>query len=610
MCEVEGAEVIRLVEQFFVEQGLPKAAAVLQAETGVAPASLDAGRAARLREDVAAGRWDAVLAQTATLELPEAAACALHEHVVLELAAQREREAARQVLAHSRPLQRLATRDAPRYRRLERAANAPAFDLAEHLAPGSPAQRRAELATQLADSLTTARPSRLLELLGKGLRFEAAERSASSGSSSSSSSGTTTTTSAASSTISLATTSLLGTPQQDAETHQTSSGTDTTAATAVDERLPCKLVRAVKVDADSHVECGCWAADGRVATGSADGFVELWDGAVGARDAGLAYQAREEYLVHGAGVLAAAFSADGAALATGDAAGTVCVWAVRTGRRLRELRGAHAAGVTCLAFGADATQLLSGAFDNTARAHGLRAGRTLRVYRGHTAVVNAVLPARAGTRLLTAASDGTVRTWDAHTAQCLAVLRTDALVAAAGLPAPASPPAALALCQVVATTTDNNSDDNNSSNSKNALHVIVGMRMAAACIIDIDTGRVVRVLRPPVAGAGSEPPAKARRTVAATGAAQAAAVVAEGSGSPHEFVAWAAGAGGARVHCATEDGVLHCFDARTGAHLESVSLGTRSTDGALIGIAAHPRGPGLVSWTDRGAIKFWGPSSS
>lgn len=604
MCEVEGTEVIRLVEQFFLEQGLPKAAAALQAETGVAPAALDSARAARLRADIAAGRWDAVLAQTAALELPEDAAGALHEHVVLELAAQREREAARAVLAHSRPLQRLAARDPPRYRRLERAASAPAFDLDEHLAAAAvtPAARRAQLATLVADSLAAARPARLLELLGKGLRYEAAEHHASLAPQQQQQQQQ-----SPAATVSGPVDLLGAGVQQHArrENGETPADAAATAGSAADERVPCRLVRAVKVDADSHVECACWAAGGRVATGSVDGFVELWDGAAGVRDAALAYQQREEYLVHGAGVLAAAFSADGDALATGDAAGTVCVWAVRTGRRLRELRGAHSAGVTCLAFGADATELVSGAFDNTARTHGLRAGRTLRVFRGHTAVVNSVLPAHAGARLVTAASDGTVRCWDAHTAQCLAVLRTDTLVPAATVATtPGAPPAALCLRPIPP-------GSSSSSSGNSSTVVLVGLRLAAACTVDVDTGRVVRVFAHPAAasrGSSSEPPAKARRTVAATGAAQAAAVTAEGCGRQDEFVAWAVSPGGAHVYCATEGGVLHCFDTHTGAHVETVELGTRSSDGALIGIAAHPCAPGLVSWTDRGAIKFWAAS--
>ena len=71
-------------------------------------------------------------------------------------------------------------------------------------------------------------------------------------------------------------------------------------------------------------------------------------------------------LPHGAPVHGAAFSPDGARLATGCHDNTVRLWDVATRQQVAELRG-HTDFVHAVAFSPDGTRLVSGSGDKTVR---------------------------------------------------------------------------------------------------------------------------------------------------------------------------------------------------------------------------------------------------
>ncbi|CAE7942949.1 smu1, partial [Symbiodinium sp. KB8] len=146
-----------------------------------------------------------------------------------------------------------------------------------------------------------------------------------------------------------------------------------------------------------------------LATGSVDGFIEIWDPDTLKVRLDLDYQAKDKFMMHNDAILCLAFSKDGDMLASGSRDGLIKVWKVATGACLRKLPAAHPQGITSLCFAGEGTQIISGSFDGTARMHGLRSAKMLKEYREHASYVNDVKVSMDGSKLITASSDGDVK---------------------------------------------------------------------------------------------------------------------------------------------------------------------------------------------------------
>ncbi|GAA3207170.1 WD40 repeat domain-containing serine/threonine-protein kinase [Actinocorallia longicatena] len=109
--------------------------------------------------------------------------------------------------------------------------------------------------------------------------------------------------------------------------------------------------------------------DGASAVTGKQNDVLLWDARTG-RLRGLPLRG------HGAEITAAAFSADGSLLATGDRDGAVRLWDTATGRPHGGALPGHSSTVLALAF--DGASLLSGSATSARRTHNLDTGRLLR----------------------------------------------------------------------------------------------------------------------------------------------------------------------------------------------------------------------------------------
>ncbi|MCW8097077.1 WD40 repeat domain-containing protein [Streptomyces tauricus] len=159
------------------------------------------------------------------------------------------------------------------------------------------------------------------------------------------------------------------------------------------------------------------ASDGtaRVATGSGDGMVRIWDPVTGA-------QVGEPLTGHTGAVNAVAVftASDGTVrLVTGSNDGTVRIWDPAIGAQVGELLASHTGWVRAVAVftALDGTvRLVAGSGDGMVRiwdpVTGAQVGASLT---GHTGAVNAVavFTASDGTvRLVTGSDDGTVRIWD------------------------------------------------------------------------------------------------------------------------------------------------------------------------------------------------------
>jgi WD40 repeat protein len=169
-----------------------------------------------------------------------------------------------------------------------------------------------------------------------------------------------------------------------------------------------------------------WSPDGtRIASGSNDGTVQVWNSSTGKTL--LIYQFNDpnalpnipsNYCSQGglytAGVTSLAWSPDGGRIASGNEPGTVLIWDSITGKTLLTYRG-HSDGVTSIAWSPDKGRIASGSCDKTVQVWDSITGKTLLTYRGHHEAVNAVAWSPDGMHI---ASGGVVlHIWDSFSGE-------------------------------------------------------------------------------------------------------------------------------------------------------------------------------------------------
>ncbi|OBS17520.1 hypothetical protein FPOA_12012 [Fusarium poae] len=153
-----------------------------------------------------------------------------------------------------------------------------------------------------------------------------------------------------------------------------------------------------------------FSADGqRLASGSHDETVKIWDTATGACE-----QTLEG---HGHWMTSVVFSADGQRLASGSFDNTVKIWDAATGVCEQTLKG-HGGPVTSVVFSADGQRLASGSFDNTVKIWDAATGACEQTLEGHGGLVTSVVFSADGQRLASGSYDKTVKIWDAATGAC------------------------------------------------------------------------------------------------------------------------------------------------------------------------------------------------
>ena len=123
--------------------------------------------------DIHNGKWESVLPQVSSLQLPKEKLSALYEQVVLELIESREVELAREILRTTEPITLLKQEFPDRYLKLEHLCQRPTFNSSDAYEMGSSKERRRqEIAESLVCEVSVVPPSRLMALIGQALRFQ------------------------------------------------------------------------------------------------------------------------------------------------------------------------------------------------------------------------------------------------------------------------------------------------------------------------------------------------------------------------------------------------------------------------------------------------------
>jgi WD40 repeat protein/serine/threonine protein kinase len=145
----------------------------------------------------------------------------------------------------------------------------------------------------------------------------------------------------------------------------------------------------------------------RIASGSRDGSVRLWDANRLIPDAHLSG--------HTGWVNTVAFSPDGRWLASGGIDGSLFLWDLRTAPiEARPLEG-HRDAIWSVAFSPDSQTLVSGGADRTLRLWSSPTGRLLQSAAGHTDTIYAVSFSHNGQWIASGGADTTIRLSDAST---------------------------------------------------------------------------------------------------------------------------------------------------------------------------------------------------
>ncbi|KAJ1784471.1 Serine/threonine-protein kinase smu1, partial [Coemansia sp. RSA 2399] len=323
---VESADVIRLIEQFLREHNLHSSLDILQRESGVSLNTVE--NVDDFKDDILKGRWDAVLTSVMQANLPPANLTDLYEHIILELAEAQDLVPARALLRQTEPMDILRSSDIDRYLRLEQLLSRTSFDPRHAYGDSANKEmRRGAIASDLVAQVRAAPPSRLLTLLNQSIRWQIEQ----------------------------------GTLSANDRAHDLFYGRaqKIRQPKAVDS-APDKLLATIKLPKKQHPSSVAFSPNGGyLATGSSDGFIELWNFRTGKLASDLKYQNEGAPMMMDDSVTALAFSSSGDLVCSGATSGKIKVWKVKNGSSFKRFSAAHSQSVASVCFSNDDAQILS-----------------------------------------------------------------------------------------------------------------------------------------------------------------------------------------------------------------------------------------------------------
>ena len=141
----------------------------------------------------------------------------------------------------------------------------------------------------------------------------------------------------------------------------------------------------------------------RIASGSGDETIKLWDATTGDLQKTLAG--------HSGSVWAVVFSPDGKWIASGSNDKTIKLWDATTGDLQKTLAG-HSGWVWAVAFSPDGKWIASGSGDKTIKLWDATTGDLQKTLAGHSGWVRAVAFSPDGKRIASGSEDETIKLWD------------------------------------------------------------------------------------------------------------------------------------------------------------------------------------------------------
>ena len=158
------------------------------------------------------------------------------------------------------------------------------------------------------------------------------------------------------------------------------------------------------------VNCVRYSPNGtRIATGSDDNTIRIWDSESGA-------VVGEPLTGHAGSVTSVAYSLDGRRIISGSSDRTIRIWDADTGAAVGKPFEGHTGYVLSVGYSPDGRHIISGSSDRTIRIWDAETGAVVgKPLEGHTGWVRSVGYSPDGRHIISGSSDCTIRIWDAET---------------------------------------------------------------------------------------------------------------------------------------------------------------------------------------------------
>lgn len=331
-----------------------------------------------LESNILKGQWELVFTKIHGIKIPKHKLINLYEHVIFEFVESNEIGAARSLLRETQIMFDCKNEDEARYLFIEEVLSKAS---AKHVFSVKPRDtRRLELCNEIMKELLVAQEGTLISLINDGLCYRQANEN-----------------------IPLNC------------DYDLLRGVALGMSATVDQ-VPTQMFSSFALEDNSSVQSCIFSRDGSfLATGSSDGFIELWNYFSGSL-------LEREVMVMEHSVLALAISHNLEYLASGSIDGSIFVWKISTGACVKKFISAHAKGVCHISFSLDDWEILSCGHDNLIKISGLRSGKQIKEFNGHSSFINHAIYSVDGNRIISSSSDGTIKFWDAKSGGCLFTL--------------------------------------------------------------------------------------------------------------------------------------------------------------------------------------------
>ncbi len=157
-----------------------------------------------------------------------------------------------------------------------------------------------------------------------------------------------------------------------------------------------------------------FSQDGKkIASGSADNIIKIWDTDSGKNTATLKGHTDSIYSV--------AYSPDGLLIVSGSADSTIKIWDTDSGKNIATLKG-HTTYISSIAFSPDGKRIASssGSDDKTIKIWDVDSGKSIATFKGHTSFVSSIIFSPDGLKIFSGSGDNTIKIWDVDSGKNIA----------------------------------------------------------------------------------------------------------------------------------------------------------------------------------------------